>query len=114
MVAVAIEVEGGTTMSDVRQGTEGEGKEPEHTHPAIEHSHDHWHVSHHHKGGLLGDDFEHRASWHTHAHNHAPLTHGHDYSQEEEERDHAKEAHIHDHTAPTEHLEGIAGSYHRH
>ena len=45
-------------MSDVRQGTEGEGKEPEHTHPAIEHSHDHWHVSHHHKGGLLGDDFD--------------------------------------------------------
>jgi hypothetical protein len=88
-------------MTDVRQRYEGDGKEPEHTHPATEHGHDHWHVSHHHKGGL-GDDFEHRASWHTHIHNHAPLTHSHDYSREDEERDHTKEAHIHDHTAPTE------------
>ena len=88
-------------MTDVRQRTEGEGNEPEHTHPATEHGHDHWHVSHHHTG-RLGDDFEHRASWHTHVHNHAPLTHSHDYSREDEERDHAKEAHIHDHTAPTE------------
>ena len=88
-------------MTEVRQWTEGEGREPEHTHPATEHGHDHWHVSHHHTGGL-GDDFEHRASWHTHVHNHAPLTHSHDYSRENEERDHAKEAHIHDHTSPTE------------
>ena len=88
-------------MTDVRQRTEGEGKEPEHTHPATAHSHDPWHVSHHHTGGL-GDDYEHRSSWHTHAHNHAPLTHSHDYSREDEERDHAKEAHVHDHTAPTE------------
>ena len=28
-------------MTGVRQRTEGEGKEPEHTHPATEHSHDH-------------------------------------------------------------------------
>ena len=83
------------------QRTEGEGRAPEHTHPATVHSHDHWHVSHHHQGGL-GDDFEHRASWHTHAHNHSELTHSHDYSREDEERDHAKEAHVHDHAAPTE------------
>ena len=38
-------------MTDVRQRTEGEGKEPEHTHLATEHGHDHWHVSHHHTGG---------------------------------------------------------------
>jgi hypothetical protein len=93
--------EGGSIMSEVRQRAEGEGREPEHTHPAIEHTHDHWHVSHHHTGGL-NDDFAHRASWHTHAHNHAPLTHSHDYSRTDEERDHDKEAHVHDHTAPTD------------
>ena len=29
------------------------------------HTHDHDHVTHHHKGGVL-DEFEHRAYWHTH------------------------------------------------
>lgn len=81
--------------------TEGDGKAGTHTHPAVEHSHDHWHVSHHHTGGL-GDDFEHRAWWHTHAHNHNAITHSHDYSQQDEEQHHAKEAHIHDHADPTE------------
>ena len=41
------------------QRTEGEGKQPEHTHPARTHNHDHNHVSHHHKGGMLGE-WEHR------------------------------------------------------
>jgi hypothetical protein len=85
----------------VTQVTEGTGKEPEHTHPPVTHSHDHWHVSHHHSGGL-GDDFEHRAYWHTHAHNHNALTHSHDFSRADEEAHHDKEAHIHDHAAPTE------------
>ena len=67
------------------QRTEGQGKEPEHTHPAITHTHDHYHVSHHHKDGVLGE-WEHRSYWHTHAHNHAPLTHSHDYDQSEEEQ----------------------------
>jgi len=81
-----------------QQHTEGQGRAPEHTHPAVTHEHDHWHISHH-----VTDDgqVEHRVSWHTHPHNHAELTHSHDYAQEGEERDHAKEAHIHDHTAPT-------------
>ena len=43
------------------QRAEGEGKAPTHTHPAQTHTHDHYHVSYHHKG-VLGDDFEHRAS----------------------------------------------------
>ena len=33
------------------QRTEGAGKEPVHTHPARTHSHDRYHVSHHHAGG---------------------------------------------------------------
>jgi hypothetical protein len=54
------------------QRTEGEGREPEHTHPAVTHSHDHWHVSHHvNEAG----EVEHRVYWHTHSHNHAGLTH---------------------------------------
>ncbi len=85
-------------MAD-QQRVEGQGTAPEHTHPAVTHSHDHWHVSHH-----VEDDgrVEHRTYWHTHPHNHGELTHSHDHSQEDEERHHAKEAHIHDHAAPTE------------
>jgi hypothetical protein len=65
------------------------------------HSHDHFHISHHHSGNPLSQ-WEHRASWHTHAHNHNLLTHSHDYSQEQEETDHGKESHVHDHAAPTQ------------
>jgi hypothetical protein len=85
------------------QRTEGEGKQPTHTHPASEHTHDHYHVTHHHVSGVAGAlaEFEHRAYWHTHAHNHAELTHSHDYDQVAEGTEHAKEAHVHDHAAPT-------------
>ena len=30
-----------------QQRVEGQGTAPEHTHPAVIHNHDHWHVSHH-------------------------------------------------------------------
>src|SRR5438874_6875275 len=86
--------------TQVVQRTEGEGTEGTHVHPARVHTHDHYHVSHHHKDGVLGE-WEHRTYWHTHEHNHTELTHSHDYSQQDEEANHAKEAHIHDHTAPT-------------
>jgi hypothetical protein len=81
------------------QRTEGTGKEPEHTHLPVIHSHDHWHVSHH-----VTDDgqVEHRTYWHTHEHNHNLLTHSHDYERRDEEGHHAQEAHIHDHAAPAE------------
>jgi hypothetical protein len=82
------------------QRTEGHGDQPEHVDAAVEHSHDHYHVSHHHKGGVLGE-WDHRTAWHTHAHNHAALTHSHDYSADDEAQEHGKEAHIHDHVAPT-------------
>jgi hypothetical protein len=86
------------------QTTEGQGKSPQHTHLAGTRTHDHYHVSHHHKGGVAGitGDFEHRTYWHTHEHNHGELTHSHDYSQDNEETEHAKEAHVHDHTAPVQ------------
>lgn len=83
----------------VRQYTEGRGKEAEHTHPGVVHTHDHWHVTHHHVGGDSGD-FEHRIYWHTHEHNHSELTHSHDYAHLAEDQEHAKEAHVHDHAAP--------------
>ena len=91
------------TMQDpaTQQTTVGEeAGEQEHTHPAEVHGHDHYHVTHHHSGGLL-DEFEHRAHYHSHEHNHAPLTHGHEHDAENEAEDHAKEAHVHDHEAPT-------------
>ena len=83
------------------QRTEGQGDQPEHTHPARMHGHDHYHVSHHHVGGLM-TEWEHRTYWHTHDHNHNALTHSHDYGQADEEREHGKEAHVHDHAAPTQ------------
>jgi hypothetical protein len=89
------------TTPRVEQYTEGQGKAPEHVHPAGRHTHDHYHVSHHHKGGMLGE-WEHRTYWHTHEHNHSELRHSHDYDQADEEREHAKEAHIHDHSAPAQ------------
>ncbi len=81
------------------QYTEGTGNQPEHTHSPQMHGHDHYHVSHHHKAGVLGE-WDHRTYWHTHQHNHNALTHSHDYGRQDEEADHGKEAHVHDHAAP--------------
>lgn len=83
----------------IRQRVDGDGKESVHTHPAVTHDHDHWHISHH-----VGADeqVEHRTSWHTHAHNHTELVHSHDYTRADEEQHHGREAHIHDHASPTE------------
>jgi hypothetical protein len=75
------------------------GKE-EHTHPGDLHSHDHYHVSHHHTGGLLGE-FTHRAHYHQHEHSHAPLVHAHEkYDEDQERADHNGTAHVHDHEDP--------------
>ena len=76
-------------------------EENEHVHGAVVHTHDHYHVAHHHTGGVLGQ-FEHRTSYHEHEHNHAPLAHAHeDRSEEAERQDHDATAHMHDHEAPT-------------
>lgn len=77
------------------------GEQAQHTHLAGTHTHDHYHVSHHHKGGMLSE-WEHRTYWHTHEHNHNELTHAHDFSQTDEEAQHAKEGHVHDHAAPNQ------------
>ena len=90
-----------TGLTDVPQRTDGEGREGTHTHPATVHEHDHYHVSHHHKAGVV-DEWDHRTYWHTHEHNHAELKHSHDYDLQEEMANHAKEAHIHDHMAPAQ------------
>ena len=87
-------------IDELMQRAEGPITYPEHTHPARTHSHDHYHVSHHHSGNPL-NEWEHRTYWHTHEHNHNTLTRSHDYSQAEEEERHAKEAHVRDHAAPT-------------
>jgi len=75
--------------------------EHEHTHEPVVHTHDHYHVSHHHTGGVLGE-FEHRTHYHQHEHNHAPLLHAHErFSEEQERADHDATAHVHDHDAPS-------------
>jgi len=74
--------------------------EHEHVHPAVIHTHDHYHVSHHHTGGMLGE-FEHRSHYHSHEHNHAPIDHAHeDRSEDEERQEHDGMAHTHDHGSP--------------
>ena len=70
---------GQTTVGD-------EAQQQEHMHPAQVHSHDHYHVTHHHTGGPLGE-FDHRAHYHSHEH-------------DNEDEDHGKEAHVHDHNEP--------------
>ena len=88
------------THAPVTQRVEGD-VEHEHSHPPVVHAHDHYHVSHHHTGGVLGE-FEHRTTYHEHEHNHAPLVHAHeDRSTEDEANDHESTAHTHDHDAPT-------------
>ena len=75
--------------------------EHEHAHEPVVHVHDHYHVTHHHTGNLLGE-FEHRSSFHQHEHNHAPLVHAHSgRDQGDEAADHDGTAHTHDHDAPT-------------
>src|SRR6266850_1266764 len=51
-------------------------KAKSHEHKGELHAHDHWHVTHHHKSGPLGE-FEHRSSYHQHEHNHAAIVHAH-------------------------------------
>ena len=84
-----------------QQWVSGQGDEPEHVHPSQVHSHDHYHITHHHKGGVMGE-WDHRTSWHSHEHNHASLKHSHDRSFEDEVADHDKEAHVHDHNTPAQ------------
>jgi hypothetical protein len=91
------------TTQEVEQKVEGTGHEPAHSHPKVVHSHDHYHISHHHRSGVesaLGE-WEHRSSWHTHEHNHSVLIHGHDYKHGDEDAHHGSEAHIHSHDSPT-------------
>lgn len=71
-----------------------------HTHPAIVHSHDHIHMTHHARHGA-GGEVEHLTSDHTHDHNHPALEHAHT-PHENPDREHEHEAHIHDHAHPTE------------
>jgi hypothetical protein len=84
-----------TTQPPVQQRTEGARREPEHTHPAVSHTHDDYHLVHHHTLNPLGE-WEHRTYWHTHEHQHSEIVHSHDYSQDERQH-HGKEAHTHRH-----------------
>lgn len=87
-------------QTPVKQHVVGDA-EREHSHAPMVHTHDHYHVTHHHTGTVLGE-FDHRSEYHQHEHNHAPLVHAHkDRDQGDESVDHDKEAHVHDHSAPT-------------
>lgn len=75
--------------------------EHEHGHDPVVHTHDHYHVTHHHKGTVLGE-FDHLSTYHQHEHNHAPLVHAHvGRDQGDEAAEHNSTAHTHDHDRPT-------------
>jgi len=88
-----------TVLKQVTQRTEGAGREPEHTHPAEKHLHDHYHVAHVHVEGTE-PEWRHQANWHTHEHDHGQIVHSHDYSRDNEQEHHGRRAHIHDHLHP--------------
>ena len=66
----------------------------EHEHPALAHSHGHYHVTHNYIERSGG--FEHLSSHHVHEHDHGALKHAH-YPHENFDQEHEGEAHIHDH-----------------
>jgi nucleotide-binding universal stress UspA family protein len=69
--------------------------EPEHTHLANTHAHDHYHLAHHRHSA--DGAWEHRESWHSHEHDHGAVTHRHRCREADEEGLHCREAHAHDH-----------------
>ena len=89
-------------MTDTRVDEQTLGDVGEqHSHAALLHTHDHYHVSHRHLGHPTGE-FEHQSNYHTHEHNHAPVLHGHrGRSAEDELEEHNATAHVHDHDSPT-------------
>ena len=87
------------TILATSQRTEGAGREPEHTHPATIHTHDHFHVTHVHVAGA-DPEWRHQANWHTHEHDHRVVVHSHDYAKDNEDQHHGRRAHVHDHEHP--------------
>ena len=69
----------------------------EHTHDAMVHDHEHWHVTHNYRQMTGG--FEHLSWKHSHEHDHAQVTHAH-WPHEDFDAEHAGEAHDHDHDEP--------------
>ncbi|HVM20875.1 MAG TPA: hypothetical protein VM307_13020 [Egibacteraceae bacterium] len=68
-----------------------------HTHDAVVHSHEHWHVTH--NFNAQAQTFVHLASQHTHEHDHAALEHAH-FPHQDFESEHRGEAHDHYHADP--------------
>jgi hypothetical protein len=66
----------------------------QHEHPALAHSHGHYHVTHNYIERSGG--FEHLSSHHAHEHDHGALSHAH-YPHANFDQEHEGEAHIHDH-----------------
>jgi hypothetical protein len=75
----------------------------EHSHEALTHIHDHYHITHNKREGLdeVMGEWEHLTAHHDHAHNHPALKHSH-APHENAEHEHLGEAHVHDHEHPTE------------
>lgn len=69
----------------------------QHTHEAMVHQHEHWHVMH--NWSETAGTFEHLAARHSHEHDHASVTHAH-VPHVDFDAEHAGEAHVHDHDQP--------------
>ena len=75
--------------------------EPHH-HTALEHVHEHAHVTHNRRQGadIAVGEWDHLTAQHDHSHNHPALDHSH-LPHQDAEHEHLGEAHIHDHQHPT-------------
>ena len=71
----------------------------QHTHDAMVHQHEHWHVTH--NWSETASTFEHLAARHSHEHDHASLTHAH-VPHVDFDTEHAGEAHVHDPDQPVD------------
>ena len=71
----------------------------QHTHEAMVHQHEHWHVTH--NWSETAGTFEHLAARHSHEHDHASLTRAH-VPHVDFDAEHAGEAHVHDHDQPVD------------
>ncbi|MGI8586904.1 MAG: hypothetical protein ACR2M0_04350 [Chloroflexia bacterium] len=79
--------------------TQQESNAKQMEHKTTVHTHDHWHVSHHHIG-QGANEFEHRSTYHTHEHSHSGYEFEADHPEEHSDGDHASKAHVHDHSNP--------------
>ena len=85
-------------LKGLRRGNGGDFKR--HSHSALEHVHEHVHVTHYRNDSDKGvGGWDHLTAEHRHAHNHPAVDHAH-RPHRDFDKEHRSEAHVHDHEHP--------------